>query len=98
MFVHSVYFWLTQEATPQQRAGCQAALLGLLDIPSIRQGHVGQPAATDEPVVDRSFSFGLTLLFDDQAAHDAYQIDPSHLAFVARFGALFARVQVYDTN
>jgi hypothetical protein len=33
-------------------------------------------------VTDRSFDVALTILFRDGPAHDAYQVDPIHLAFV----------------
>jgi hypothetical protein len=47
-------------------------------------------------VADQSFSVGLTVICRDAAAHDAYQADPIHLAFVAKFRSRWTRVQVYD--
>ena len=40
----------------------------------------------------------LTVLLKDVAAHDAYQVDPIHLAFVASCKALWTRVQIYDAQ
>jgi hypothetical protein len=47
-------------------------------------------------VIDKSYSVGLTVLCKDIAAHNAYQIDPIHLAFVERCKPYWARIQVYD--
>jgi hypothetical protein len=59
--------------------------------------HVGTPAPTPpRPVIDTSYDFALTVLVQDVAAHDAYQADPIHLAFVAAFKPFWDRVQIYD--
>ena len=34
----------------------------------------------------------------DIAAHDAYQIDPIHLAFVNTFKTFWNKVQIYDAE
>ncbi|MFM8334667.1 MAG: Dabb family protein [Opitutaceae bacterium] len=34
----------------------------------------------------------------DVAGHDAYQVDPLHLAFVERFKTFWNRVQIYDAE
>ena len=47
-------------------------------------------------MVDRSYTFALTLRFDDLAAHDAYQVDPIHDDFVARCAKYWKKVVVYD--
>jgi len=46
--------------------------------------------------VDASYDYAITAVFADTAAHDAYQIDPVHKAFVAEFKANWERVQIYD--
>jgi hypothetical protein len=40
----------------------------------------------------------LTILFRDGPAHDAYQVDPIHLAFVEGNREAWLRVQVYDSE
>jgi hypothetical protein len=62
----------------------------------VLQGPFGVPASTDRPVIDRSYSYGLVLKFNDLAGHDAYQIDPVHEEFLENCGHLWVRVQVYD--
>ena len=100
MLVHSVYFWLKPELTAAQRAEFLRGVETLTAItPQVVQGHVGTPAAVPEtPVVDRSFAVGLTAIFRDVAAHNAYQTDPVHLAFLGKFKSYWTRVQVYDAE
>lgn len=97
MLIHSVYFWLKPDLTPAQRADFVRGVESLRAIKSVSQMYVGTPAPIPaRPVVDQSYSYGLTVVFTDVAAHDAYQIDPIHLAFVANCKALWTRVQIYD--
>jgi hypothetical protein len=61
--------------------------------------YVSSPADTPErDVTDHSFDYSLHLLFKDVADHDAYQVDPVHLKFVADHAAKFAAVKVYDSK
>ena len=97
MFVHTVYFWISEGATPaarEQLVGDCRDLLGR--VPAVRQLFVGRPANTPREVVDNSYGVGLTVVLDDAAAHDAYQVHELHLQFVARNKATWSRVQIYD--
>ncbi|MDD3178933.1 MAG: Dabb family protein [Opitutaceae bacterium] len=97
MLVHSVFFWLKEELSAAQRAEFRREVETLTTLRGVERGFVGTPAAVAErPVVDRSYSVGLTLLFRDRGAHDAYQVDPAHQAFLTRFKASWVRVQIYD--
>ncbi len=97
MLIHSVFFWLKPETSPAQREAMRQGLLSLGAVKSAVSVHVGTPAALPErPTRDSSYAFALTVLFNDIAAHDAYQIDPLHKAFIQEFSALWLRVQVYD--
>lgn len=96
MFVHSVYFWLRPDLTPEQLAAFSRALLGLERVETVRQIRVGTPAATDRPVIDRTYAYALILEFDDQAGHDAYQDHPDHQAFVSQYSTFWTQVRIYD--
>ena len=97
MLVHSVFFWLKPDLTPAQRAEFRGGLDSLSAVRSVEHVYVGIPATTAKrPTIDDTYSFALTILCRDVAAHDAYQIDPIHKAFVARFSSYWTRVQVYD--
>lgn len=97
MFIHSVYFWLADDLTEQQRATFVELASALTRIESVRHGWLGTPAPTDRPIIERSYSYALTVVFDDQEAHDAYQIDPVHDRFRDECGTFWTRVLIYDS-
>jgi hypothetical protein len=97
MLVHTVYFWLNPDLTAAQRAEFQRGVESLGKISSVEKIYVGTPAATGKrPIIDDTYSFALTVLLKDIAAHDLYQVDPIHLAFIAACKAFWTRVQIYD--
>ncbi|HZS09530.1 MAG TPA: Dabb family protein [Blastocatellia bacterium] len=97
MLVHTVYFWLDPNLTAEQVAGFEERLNKLTTISAVKYGFTGKPAATaDRPVIDRSYSYGLTLIFDSVAKHDEYQVDPLHKDFVEHGHSLWTRVTIYD--
>lgn len=98
MLVHTVYFWLRKDLTSQDRETFRTeGLESLRGIASVSQYFVGTPAPiTPRPVVDATYSFSITAIFADVAAHDSYQVDPVHRAFVERFKSYWERVQIYD--
>ncbi len=100
MLVHTVFFYLKPGLTPAQ---CEEfrrdGLESLRPISSLVAYYVGRPATTPpRAVVDASYDFAITCVFADLAAHDAYQADPLHLAFVAQFKDRWQRVQIYDAD
>ena len=98
MLTHVVLFWAKADPTTAERADFAGGLRTLLSSPAVSEGWVGTPSATNRAVVDRSYTFGLTLRFADLAAHDAYQIDPIHGAFHARCVKYWTKVAVYDVD
>jgi len=99
MLIHSVYFWLKPGLTAAGRANFRAEVGKLAAIRTIERIHIGAPATVPErSVTDRSFDLALTIEFRDAAAHDAYQVDPVHLAFVDGNNSAWARVQVFDSE
>lgn len=57
-----------------------------------------RPAYRISPIIDKTFAVGLTVICKDVAAHNAYQVDPIHLAFIERFRPYWSRVQIYDAE
>jgi hypothetical protein len=96
MFVHAVFFWLKPDLTHAERDQFEKGVKSLLTIPSVVHGHVGPPASTDRPVIDRTYSYGLLTTFRDLDGHDAYQVAPVHLKFIEECKHLWTRVQIYD--
>jgi hypothetical protein len=99
MLVHTVYFWLRPDLNSAQRADFRKGVESLGGIKSVDKIYVGTPAKTEKrPIIDDSYSVALTVLCTDVAAHDAYQIDPIHHAFIEKFKSFWTRVQIYDAE
>jgi hypothetical protein len=98
MLVHTVIFWLRSDLAPAQREAFRTeGLESLRAIPAVAALYLGGPAPIPpRPVVDVTYTFAVTILFADIAAHDAYQVHPLHRAFVENFKASWERVQIYD--
>ena len=96
MFVHCVFFWLKDDLTPDEVRQFEAGARSLTTIGSVRHGFLGPPAATDRPIIDRSYSYGLVVVFDGKAEHDAYQEDPVHDRFRETCSGFWQKVQIYD--
>lgn len=97
MFIHSVYFWLKDDLSDEQRSTYHAGLKALTTISTVQFKYIGKPAGTPREVVDNSYTNVLILGFEDKAAQDAYQVDPIHDAFRDDCGTFWERVQIYDS-
>lgn len=97
MFVHAVYFYLREDLTAAERQHFGDSLRSLVGIRGVAHGYIGVPAATDRPVIERGYSRALILVFQDERAHDAYQVDPVHDRFRAECGGYWTTVRIYDT-
>lgn len=98
MLLHTVLFWLKPGLSAAEVSAFVSGVRTLTSIPSVRFGFVGTPAATRRPVIDHSYSYKLVVGFDDLAGHDAYQVDPVHLAFIAACSGYWERVLIYDAD
>lgn len=99
MLVHTVYFWLRPDLTAAQLADFRKGVESLGTIKSVAQCFVGTPAATPKrPIIDDSYSVGLTVICKDLAGHDLYQVDAIHLKFIETFKTFWTKVQIYDAE
>jgi len=98
MLVHSVFFWLKPELGDEERAAFREGLESLRGIETVTDLYIGSPADTHRPVIERTYTFGLTVLLAGMPEHDAYQVHPLHQAFLARFGDCWERVLIYDAD
>lgn len=97
--LHTVYFWLKPGLSEADKAAFVAGAKALIEAPTVAACYVSNSAATPaREVTDKTFDYSLHLMFKDVADHDAYQVDPVHLKFVAEQGEKFATVKVYDSQ
>ena len=96
MFVHTVLFWMKDGVTDADRARMEKGLESLRAIPSVAKAYFGKPAETDRAIIDASYDYGLTVIFDSEAKHGEYQVDPIHDAFRDDLADLWEKVLIYD--
>jgi hypothetical protein len=97
MFVHHVYFWLKNPSSKQDHAKLLKGLQTLTAIETIKTSHIGVPADTNRPVIEKSYQFSLLLMFNNRSDQDVYQNHPVHLKFVEDCSSLWTKVIVYDS-
>jgi hypothetical protein len=96
-FLHHVYFWLKNPESAADRQQLIEGLQKLSKVQTIQLFHIGQPAATNREVIERSYSISWLLLFNNAADQESYQSDPIHLKFVEECSHLWNKVVVYDS-
>jgi hypothetical protein len=96
MFVHSVYFWQKEGLSAADIEAFKKGLQSLTTIETVRQAYVGEPAGTDRPVIERGYTYGMVLSFDDQAGHDVYQDHEIHERFRQECSPYWSKVLIYD--
>jgi hypothetical protein len=97
MFIHTVYFWMTDGASEAAKQKLVSDCYRFLKaIPTVKHLWAGPPAMTPREVVDNSYQVGLTVVLEDEAGHDIYQKHELHMEFIAENKAHWRRVQVYD--
>ncbi|PTM01409.1 MAG: stress responsive protein [Candidatus Arcticimaribacter sp.] len=96
--IHTVLFWLKSPESKPDRIAFETAIQKLIaNNPQKISGYLGKPANTEaRGVVDPSFTYLYQMTFADATAEAAYQIDPTHLAFIAEAKHLWEKVIVYD--
>jgi hypothetical protein len=96
MFIHSVYFSLRDDLSPEATTRFVDGIRSLTMIESVQQGFIGTPARTDREIIDRSYSYALVVSFADEGAHDAYQVHPVHDRFREQCGGSWTKIVIYD--
>jgi quinol monooxygenase YgiN len=98
MLVHNVFFTLHDGSTEEIARlieSCREHLAGHPGEVFFAVG--GLEPELDRPVNDRDFHVALTVVFEDRAAHDAYQVEPRHLRFIESNKPTWAKVRVFDS-
>lgn len=95
--IHSVFVWLKADMPAELRASFVEDTKALGKIESVSDIFVGPHAETGErPIVDHSYDIAIIVQYKDLAGHDAYQIDPIHQDYLAKYRAYFEKLQIYD--
>jgi hypothetical protein len=97
-FVHVVNFYLKPDLSAADVKVFEEGVSSLGKIESLLVFNVGKPANTDRPVIDRSYSYCLLTVFNDEAGHDVYQEHPVHLKFIENCNHLWEKVVIFDSE
>jgi hypothetical protein len=97
-FIHHVFFWLKNPDSKEDKAALIEGLKKLTEIETIRKYHIGEAAATNRDVIERSYSVSWTLIFNSLEDEEMYQPHPIHKKFVEECSHLWNKVVVYDTE
>lgn len=97
MFIHHVYFWLSNPNSEIDRQKLIEGLRKLSSVKTIRKFYIGKPANTNREVIETSYSISWLLFFENPADQDSYQVDPIHLKFVEECKHLWSKVVVFDS-
>ncbi len=99
MLGHMVYFTLkdrSPESISNLVQACQKYLSGHPGVVLFAAGTLTPDLARE--VNDREFDVALQLVFENRAAHDAYQVHARHQQFIAENKPNWARVRVFDAD
>ena len=98
MLTHAVFFDLKQDDPESVQAlvdGCYEYLAPHDGIVHFSAGARHVDYARD--VNDLDFDVALTIVFENTAAQDAYQVTEPHLQFIEEFNENWERVRVFDS-
>jgi|TARA_B100001094_G_scaffold326568_1_gene382975 hypothetical protein len=97
--LHIVFFWLKEPKNNAHRAEFETAIKKLIDTnPQAIANHLGCPANSEKrDVVDNSFTYCYTMIFNSLDDQNAYQIDQTHTLFIEEASHLWERVLVSDS-
>lgn len=98
LLAHNVYFALndtSDAAKTRLLQACKKYLSGHPGTVLFACGTLAKDLA--RPVNDRDFDVGLHIVFESQAAHDAYQVAARHEAFIEENKANWKKVRVFDS-
>lgn len=97
VFIHHVFFWLKNPESAADRDKLVEGLLNLSKMKTIKNFHIGKPAATNRDVIERGYAVSWLLYFKNEEAEASYQSDPLHLKFIEDYSHLWSKVIVYDS-
>ncbi len=96
---HTVFFTLKDKSPEKQQSLVEACQKYLKPQPGVLFFAAGiRDGELAREVNDRNFDVALIILFESRAAHDRYQNDNKHDAFIAEQRDNWERVRVFDTR
>lgn len=99
MLQHTVFFYLNDDVTEEEKQQFENGLRELLSISSIFKSELGIPGDTEErDVTDHSFAYSIYTWFETLEDYKIYDEHPDHLEFIDTYNSLWSDVKVYDSE
>lgn len=99
MLQHTVYFYLNDDVTDEQKQEFEAGLEALVSINEVYKSEIATPADTpNRDVTDNTFGYSIFVWFETMDDYNVYADHPDHLEFIDQFESLWADVKVYDSD
>jgi hypothetical protein len=98
-FAHTVYFWLADPDSEEDRGTFEKSLQKFLDTSDYaKTKFIGMPPRASRDVVDGSFTYSLIVTFESAQAQKNYQDEAPHKLFIEESSKLWTKVIVYDSK
>ncbi len=98
-FAHTVYFWLKNPDSQEDRKAFETSLQKFLDNSAYaKTNFIGKPPKASRDVVDGSFTYSLIVTFESAEAQQNYQDEAPHKLFIEESSDLWTKVIVYDSQ
>ncbi len=97
-FAHTVFFWLANPESAEDRAAFETSLQKFLNNSQYaKTKFIGKPPKASRDVVDGSFTYSLIVTFESAEAQQNYQDEAPHKLFIEESSGLWTKVIVYDS-
>jgi len=94
---HVVLCWMDSTVSEESIDSLIVESKELAEIPGIINITAGRPVPSERPIVDDSFSFGITMTFSSLEEMNTYLTDERHTQFVStRVKPRLAKLLIYD--
>ncbi|MGB5435407.1 MAG: Dabb family protein [Maribacter sp.] len=98
-FAHTVYFWLQNPDSQEDRTAFETSLQKFMDHSAYaKTKYIGISPKPSRDVVDGSFTYALIVTFESAEAQQKYQDEAAHKLFIEESSHLWTKVIVYDST
>lgn len=96
-FVHSVYIWLKDPGSAEDRAAFEASMEKFMDNTLYaKTKFLGTPPKATRDIVDDTYTYNLIVTFASAEDQDRYQTEQAHLDFIEESNHLWNKIVIYD--
>ena len=96
-FVHSVYIWLKNPDSAEDRAAFEASMAKFMDRSLYAKTQfLGTPPRATREIVDDTYTYNLIVTFASAEDQDSYQTEKAHLDFIEESNHLWNKIVIYD--